>query len=320
MISITVAVCTYNGSKRLPAVLACLRSQQVGSGLDWEVVVVDNNSQDCTADVVRAHQKDWPGISRLRYTFEHRQGLAYARQRAIDEAHGALVGFLDDDNLADQGWVQSACNFAAHYPQAGAYGSRVLPHYEVKPPPDFQRIAPFLAIVDRGRVPLMYKPEKKVLPPGAGLVVRRQVWLNYVPEALQLVGRVNGGMLAGEDLEALLYIQRAGWEIWYAPDLLVRHQIPSERLQEQYLLKLFRGIGLSRYRTRMLSWPIWLRPVAIAAYTTNDLRKILHHLYKYKGSRGLIAKCELELYRSSLTSPLYTWGRNIEKLSNNQRT
>ena len=91
----TVAVPTYNGAQRLPQVLDALRCQ-VGD-LTWEAVVVDNNSQDDTAAVVRQAQQNWPSNSSLRYCFESTQGLAFARSRAIAVATAPLVGFLDDD-------------------------------------------------------------------------------------------------------------------------------------------------------------------------------------------------------------------------------
>ncbi|MDE5122262.1 MAG: glycosyltransferase, partial [Trichodesmium sp. St19_bin1] len=49
----TVVIPTYNGSKRLPLVLDKLYSQINIEELSWEVIVVDNNSQDETEKVIR---------------------------------------------------------------------------------------------------------------------------------------------------------------------------------------------------------------------------------------------------------------------------
>ncbi|MDY7015655.1 MAG: glycosyltransferase, partial [Cyanobacteriota bacterium] len=60
MVDFSIAIPTYNGAKRLPDVLDCLRSQTHLHALNWEVLVVDNHSNDNTAAVVEAYQSYWP--------------------------------------------------------------------------------------------------------------------------------------------------------------------------------------------------------------------------------------------------------------------
>lgn len=309
VINLTVAICTYNGEKRLPAVLDQLQNQVDTEEIQWEILVLDNNSTDESQKVVQQYQTCWSKNWQLRYCFEPEQGLAIARQHAVEEARGELIGFLDDDNIPDQNWVAQAYTFGQTHSQAGAYGSRIRGEFEVTPPPNFERIAPFLAITDRGSKALLYIPEKKILPPGAGLVVRRQVWLDHVPRQCFLQGRVSGPKLPGEDLETLLHIQQAKWEVWYNPAMQISHQIPHWRLEKGYLTSLCRGIGLSRYHTRMLSVPSWQRPFIFPIYVANDLRKIVVHLCRHRQRvhSDLIAACELELFVGSLLSPLYIW-------------
>jgi hypothetical protein len=317
VVDLTVAIPTYNGERRLPEVLERLRisceDAILGSlhkeHFSWEVIVVDNNSIDDTAKVVQAYQASWPEQYPLRYYFEPKQGAAFARKRAFEEATGTLVGFLDDDNIPAPNWVAEAYAFALAHPEAGAYGSQIHGVFEVTPPENFHRLAPFLAITERGSKPLRYEPHKKVLPPSAGLVVRKQAWVNSVPSKLVLTGRTSNSMVTSEDLEMLSHIQANGWEIWYNPAMQIDHKIPPWRLEREYLIPFFRGIGLSRHVTRMLSVKPWQRPIATIAYMTNDLRKITFHLLKHGvGVRtDLIAACEMQLFLSSLVSPFYLW-------------
>lgn len=307
MVDFTVAIPTYNGEHRLPEVLDCLRSQTGISSLSWEIIVVDNNSRDGTADVVRRYQANFP--CPIRYCLEYKQGAAYARKRAVSEAHSDLVGFLDDDNLPAPNWIAAAYAFAQAHPAAGAFGSRIQGHFEVEPPENLKRLLPFLAITERGSAPLLYNPRQNLLPPSAGLVVRRQVWLEHVPQHTILSGRVEGSMITGEDLEALSHIQQSDWEIWYNPEMMLTHKIPHWRLERAYLIPFFRGIGLGRYVTRMISVKPWQRPAMLLAYLLNDSRKILLHLLKHRTRvrTDLATACELELYVSSLISPLYLY-------------
>lgn len=309
MVDFTVAICTYNGENRLPEVLERLRSQRQAEHFSWEVLVVDNNSRDRTTQVVQTHQKNWTGVGALVYCFEAEQGAAFARQRAIREANSALIGFLDDDNLPDPNWVAAAYEFGKQHPNAGAYGSRIRGIFETEPPANFERIQPFFALTDRGDVPLQYDPNSKLLPPAAGLVVRRGAWLNSVPDHCILSGRTPGNMLTGEDLEALSYIRQAGWEIWYNPAMQIQHKIESYRLQKNYLVSFFKGIGLSRYVTRTIGMKPWLKPLATLTYMVNDCRKIFVHFIQHgKTARtDPVAASQLALFIGSVISPFYLW-------------
>lgn len=310
----TVAICTYNGETRLPAVLECLLWQLNIQHLAWEVIVVDNNSSDGTAQVVNAFQQKWPRHLPLRYAFEPQQGASFARQHAIEIARSPLVGFLDDDNNPSLTWVAAAYRFGHQHPQAGAYGSRIRGDFEINTPPHFERIASLLALTERGPDPLLYNPQQKVLPPGAGLVVRRQAWLQHVPSTLALSTKF-GERQAGEDLEVVLHLQNHGWEIWYNPAMRLYHRIPVTRLKRDYLIKLCRGIGLSRHRTRMLSFRRWQQPLVTPFYALNDLRKILRHLITYPRANftETVPACELTLYLYSLISPLYLGGQGVQQ-------
>lgn len=130
-IHFTVAIPTYNGESRLPEVLDRLRSQLHIEIFSWEIIVVDNNSTDRTAEVVQTYQASWQCPYPLRYYFEAQQGAAFARARAIKEAQGALIGFLDDDNLPAPNWVSAAYSFGQEHPSVGAYGSQIHGIFEV---------------------------------------------------------------------------------------------------------------------------------------------------------------------------------------------
>lgn len=303
---ITVAIPTYNGAARLPEVLQQLQKQINTENLTWEILVVDNNSSDNIQSVINHYQSLLP---RLRYCQELRQGAGFARHQAFHQAEGELVAFLDDDTIPDLGWVRAVADFAQTHPQAGAYGSQIHPDYAVPPPPNFARIAPFLAITERGNLPLLYRKDNRLLPPSAGLVVRKDVWQQYIPAEMTLSGRVEGNMLTSEDLEMLSYIQASPWQIWYNPAMEITHKIPAARLEKKYLIPFLRGIGYSRYVTRTIATHGIKKYLLTLAYFGNDLKKILLHLLKHrtKVKTDLVAACELELLTSSLISPFYLW-------------
>ena len=305
-IDLTVAIPTYNGSQRLPAVLDRLKAQTGTDSLSWEIIVADNNSKDDTAAIIKQYQLQWPQATPLRYTFVGEQGAAFARQRAVEIAQGNIIAFLDDDNVPETDWIANVHHFALAHPDAGAFGSQIHGDFESPLPKELKSFSCFLAVVERGSKPCLYDPQKKMLPPGAGLAVRRSVWLKHVPKRLFLNHKGKKAGLASEDLEAVLHIQKAGWEVWYNPDMVVYHRIPSARLQESYLRSLLRCVGLSRFYVRMLGTTEWKRPFVIPAYIANDLRKLALHVIRNRNrSHSLKTNCEREYLTSTLQSPFF---------------
>jgi len=305
---ITVAIPTYNGADRLPRLLDRLKSQKIPDGLRWEVLIVDNNSQDATARVVQQYQADWLPEVPLRYQMESRQGAAFARQTAVRVALGNLVGFLDDDNLPTATWVAEAVNFSRCYPRAGAFSGRIHGSYEATPPEGFDNIKAFLAIRDHGTQVIPFEPEKLRLPPAASLVVRQSAWLSEVPEQPIFLGRLPGAaMLGGEDYEVLLHLYKGGWDILYNPALETYHQIPPQRFERDYLLRLARGCGLSTCQLALILADGWQKPVVTLRTIAGSLRRLLAHVLKHRGRvrADLLTAFQFEFHLGSLLSPFY---------------
>ncbi len=219
----TVAIPTYNGAATLPLVLERLQKQINTEKINWEVIVIDNNSNDTTVQVFEQFRVNWPINIPFKYFFEQTQGMAYARLRAIKEAIGEFVGFLDDDNLAAPDWVYQSYLFGLEHPKVGAYGGEIegkfeIQHggeiegkFEIQPPEDFDKAKTFLAIRKYADIATLFEVDTLRLPPGAGLVVRKQAWLQSVPS---MVTHVQRGC---EDYEISLHMHNHGWEIWYNP-------------------------------------------------------------------------------------------------------
>ena len=86
MNTLSLVVATYNGAKKIPLMLQSLTEQTLDKEL-WNVVIVNNNSTDSTAEVVRDFMTSHPEI-RIKLVDEPQQGLSVARNRVIDESDG----------------------------------------------------------------------------------------------------------------------------------------------------------------------------------------------------------------------------------------
>ncbi|MBD2167456.1 glycosyltransferase family 2 protein [Calothrix membranacea FACHB-236] len=306
-LDLTVAIPTYNGAERLPKILDKLYNQTGIERLRWEIIIVDNNSSDDTNQVIMNYQKIWHLNIQLRYFMEPEQGAAYARLRAVKEAKGELVAFLDDDNLPAPDWVAAAYAFSIDHPQAGAWSGQIHGDFEVTPPENFEKIKGFLAIQERGNQAHLFKPDRLILPPGAAFVIRKKVWSDNVPQRPALSGKLPGLFIQGDDYEPLLYIHYAGWEIWYNPAMHTYHQIPSWRLEKKYLLTLARGGGLCICHLRFINTQSWEKPFIFIRTILGNFRRLLRHIfiYNFNLNANFIARFETEFYLGSMISPFY---------------
>ena len=309
MLDFTVAIPTYNGANRLPLVLEKLRSQINIENISWEVIIVDNNSSDNTSKIVQDYQSRFSEFVSIRYLFEPQQGAAFARLKAIKEAKGTYIGFLDDDVLPDKNWIYAAYSFCQAHPQAGAVGGQIHGDFEVEPPPEYKRVYPFLSIREHGSKPRLFEPNKLNLPTTASLVISKKAGNESAPARPTLIGRIGKSMLGAEDYELLLYIHKNNWEIWYNPDMESYHKIPAHRLEKDYLLSLGRSCGLPTYFLLTINARSWEKPILFFRTLLGNSRRIILHLIKYRGEvrTDLIPAFELEFFLGSLLSPFYSF-------------
>ena len=225
-LQVTVAIPTYNRADFLRQTLAGLVAQQFPRD-HFEILVLDNNSTDHTRAVVAEFASAHPAP---RYLLETRQGLDYARNRAIAEARGAIIVFGDDDILVQPDWLAQMTGplLADPAQRIGAVGGEVIPIF-----PD--GLPPWVA---EWHAPLAFRPDLGPLPPhhspmGANLAFPRWVFtqLGLFHTALD---RAAGNYFSGGDSEMIRRVRAAGHQVWFAPGAAVQHQMPASRTTFRY--------------------------------------------------------------------------------------
>lgn len=91
---VSIVTPAYNAASYVGATIASVQAQEFR---DWEMLVVDDCSKDNTIDVVRALAEHDPRVRLLPQA--KNGGPAAARQRAVDEARGRYIAFLDSDDV-----------------------------------------------------------------------------------------------------------------------------------------------------------------------------------------------------------------------------
>lgn len=122
-LDLSVIICTFNRSMVLSQTLQDFLKQKGVKELDWELLVIDNNSTDDTRQVVESFQRKLSSI--LKYVFVSRQGKNYALNHGIREARGRVIAFTDDDVRIDEYWISNIMKAVNCYSEIG-FGGRVL--------------------------------------------------------------------------------------------------------------------------------------------------------------------------------------------------
>ena len=243
---ISLIVCTYNRSLDLAGALGSLAASTLRDSVKWEVVVVDNNSQDETREVVEDFSRKYPG--RFRYVFEPRQGLSYARNAGIQNARGEILAFTDDDVTVEPTWLQNLTVTLEKDPWVGAAGRTVSTNTFT--PPDWLALdgPQSMMHVLCAQFDLGKEPCELILPPyGANMAYRKEVFEKYGGFRTDL-GRSAGNTLSNEDTEFGRRLLAAGERLRYEPSAVVYHPAPEHRIQKGYFLRWWFDFGRAAVR------------------------------------------------------------------------
>ena len=113
---------------RAATVGAAIETVLAQSYQEWELLVIDDGSQDDTRAAVARYSRD----PRVRYFFQEHAGCCRARNRGLAESRGEVVAYLDSDNTLEPGYLAAvSAAFAAHPERDAAYfGQLVFDHHD----------------------------------------------------------------------------------------------------------------------------------------------------------------------------------------------
>jgi glycosyltransferase involved in cell wall biosynthesis len=131
-IKVSVVIPTYKRANLVCLTLDSLLEQDFPKE-QYEVVLVDNNSPDNTAEVINDYFERNRGKMNIQYVMEPRPGDGYARNTGAAVAKGEYLLFADDDSLFDTNWISCMYGIQQLYPNVGITGSRILIKWDEEP-------------------------------------------------------------------------------------------------------------------------------------------------------------------------------------------
>lgn len=131
IIKITICICTYKRPALLMRLLLKIENQKTDNLFTFDIVVIDNDKQQSAQGIVKEFLKK--SIIVVNYFIEPEQNIAMARNKAIMNATGEYLAFIDDDEFPGNEWLLNMLKAINKYKADGILGP-VLPHFEHTPP------------------------------------------------------------------------------------------------------------------------------------------------------------------------------------------
>jgi glycosyltransferase involved in cell wall biosynthesis len=238
---ITIGICTRNRARSLRATLESLVICLSRVSAEYEVIVVDNGSNDDTARVA------WSFADRLtlRVVHEPRAGISNARNCLLDHATGRYLICTDDDTDLDPDWLPAYLDAFRRWPDAALFGGPIEPRFEVTPP-DWMREGMALlggpyGRCDLGPALIAFAADYHCIPFGANYAVRTAV--SRLHRYDLRLGNAPGRRRFGEETAAFLAILSAGHAGRWIPAARVGHRVPAERMSLAFVGAWFRTSG-----------------------------------------------------------------------------
>ena len=239
-IEISVIISTYNRDTSLKDTIESLLSQSLSKN-NFEIIIVDNNSNDNTSKLASEYNKN--KAHSIRYVLEKEQGLSKARNRGSKEAKGEIITFIDDDAIADKYLLEKILDVYDHYPQASIIGGKIKPVWSINKPSWLTKnLETYYSLLDLGdEIMEINFPQT---PFGCNFSIKRQLFLDLGGFSADL-GRTGTNLLSGEEIYLCYLSELNNNKSYYVPKAIVYHRIPPERLNRYFLIKrsFYQGIS-----------------------------------------------------------------------------
>lgn len=218
---VSVVMPAFNGEKYIALAIESGLNQLADND---ELIVVDNASTDATAPIVKAIHDP-----RIKYLYEPKRGAAAARNKAFRHMQGALVAFLDCDDLWPDGRQQGLMRCLEENPAIDAAYGR------------------FRMMLDGGIDQRLAQLDGVITPvlSLSSFLFRRSI--------LEKAGEMDETLLAGEDTDYLLRLQEAGMRaMTWDGDVAIyrRHETNTTLLRETVNSGLLNALSRKIRRNR----------------------------------------------------------------------
>lgn len=248
---VSVIICTYDRCESLRQTLESICELEIPDAVKWELLVVDNNSNDATRQVC----KSFAGRLPLRCLFEPRQGVSRARNFAIAEAVAPLLFFSDDDVTMTKDWFVNLWEAVERHPEISIFAGRIIGVWENNSPLWLKKTAK--SVLRLVSTHLDLGDQEQIIstidkgPWGPNMAFRKSLLGDQFrfSEEFGRTGQRNKHVRGGET-EMIQRLFQLGHKGLYVGRAIVYHRNSPANATEWYVFSYFRGAGKTEIRLK----------------------------------------------------------------------
>jgi glucosyl-dolichyl phosphate glucuronosyltransferase len=297
--NISIIIPTYNRGNYIGLTIQSFLDQDYKKG-DIEIIVCDNNSTDQTKEVVSKLAKKHNNI---RYFFESRQGVHYARNSAAKISKHELLYFTDDDMIADKNLLSEMIKIFEFDKEIGAAMGRVLPHWEVTPPHWVLKHC-YNYLLSLYDPPIQFQVSTELgYIYSCHQAIRRDIFFKaegFNPENTK-------GVWIGDGETGLnLKVKELGYKFGYNGNSIIHHIIPASRMTQSYLNKRIGNNGFCHSYTEFRENTPTKSKQLVRSLLRTFVKGPLHSAYFFAKA---IFKSDISYIRFSIAYQFYYYKR-----------
>jgi len=223
MKTISCCVNTYKRPELLKKTLISINQQElINDKVSLEIIVVDNDPLQLGEKIIEELKPkfNYP----IKYYVQPIKNISITRNKAVSEASGEYIYFIDDDEYADSKWIINTLTCLKNYNADAVFGS-VISYFEVNTPEWIKSNQMFQREIQKtGTIPKYTR---------TGNCLIKAVILKSVDGPFD----VQYGLTGGSDSHLFTILLNKGAKFVYCKESIVFEFVPPERANINWLLK-----------------------------------------------------------------------------------
>lgn len=217
---ISVIMPAYNAEKYIEEAICSIKEQTYSN---WEMIIIDDGSNDSTAQIVLKHVKS---DNRIRMISRENKGLVSSLNEGIESAAGKFIARMDADDICDSTRLKKQISYLWNHPEVHLVGTNVSMFFEENVRSDLKELSKKNETLWNEEIDSFNRFESNM----EGFKIVHATWM-IRKELFDYIGKYH--MTATEDAEFLFRTIINGFNIDKVPEKLYQYRIRNESKSDE---------------------------------------------------------------------------------------